>query len=439
MLYDEAARKKLLYRSVHRGCKETDYILGNFASYKLDKLTDEELLEYEKIVNLDDDVLYKAFLDESVLPDFIDHELWKSVIRPPRVFIVAGEKSGEVLGAKIIRALRALRPDTEVCGIGGAEMREAGCDIVFDCSQIAVMGYIEILSKIPKILGKIKEAEKAIVGFSPDVVVTIDSLGFNIRLARRLRGRYKMIHCVAPSVWAYRPGRAKTLAKYYDHLMVLFGFEKKYFEEEGLETTVIGHPIVEQKVKKVPREDNLVVFMPGSRESEVRTIGATFAESAVLMPSKWKKVVLCVEHLADLVKEVFKNTDVEITTDFEGRYEWMQRARVGVIKSGTGALEAAYYGLPSIVCYKMSRLTYFFLKRLIKIEKVSLPNILLGKNIVCELIQSDCNAERIMVEAKRLMETDMADDLYSGLEGAMCSQSGEVPSMMAAKLILGAL
>jgi lipid-A-disaccharide synthase len=311
-----------------------------------------------------------------------------------RLYIIAGEASGDVLGAGIVNSLR---DEVEIFGIGGPLMKLAGFQSLFDIRDIAVNGLTEVLPHAVKILKRIKQTEEDIKRIKPDIVLTIDSPGFCFRIAKRVRKKQssiKLIHLVAPSVWAWRPRRAKSIAKIYDRLLTLFDFEPKYFEKYSLDTIFVGHPAIETFCESTAPKHQTILIMPGSRRKEITTLLPIFLKAADAFPH-FKKIIPTTHDMKPLVEDMVAGLNVDIVSNEQTKISLFSHAQFAITANGTAVLHLALSGCPMIVCYKMSRVTFAILKRIVTLRWTSLINIILNQPIVTELIQNDCNPENI--------------------------------------------
>ncbi len=326
-----------------------------------------------------------------------------------RVFIIAGEASGDFLGGQLLRSLKKQHPDIEIAGIGGQQMSIHGLKSLFPMSDLSLYGLFELIPHLFKILKRIKQTKEAIKAFKPSVLVTIDAPGFTLRIARYAKKiNIPVIHYVAPSVWALRPGRAKKLAKNIavNHLLCLLPFEPPYFTCHGLSTTFVGHPITEvilpddtgfRESLGIGREATLVCLLPGSRKSEIQNLLQIFLEAvAKLSLNRRIEVVLpTLPHLIPLIDPIIKNAKipVKIVTTVEKKWQAFMQSSIALAASGTVSLELAYVGVPQVIAYKLSTLTYWVAKLLVSTKYASLVNILNKEMVVPECLQNQCNAE----------------------------------------------
>ncbi|MEP6671804.1 MAG: lipid-A-disaccharide synthase [Chthoniobacter sp.] len=333
-----------------------------------------------------------------------------------KLYLVAGEASGDARGTELIRALRERDPSLEFFGAGGREMRALVGDHFADWADEAVVGLWDVLKKYGYFRGQFNRmlAELAIV--RPDALVLIDYPGFNLRLAREAHRRFpqiKIIDYISPQVWAWNRGRIPKMARYLDLMLCIFPFEKPLYEQSGLHTVFVGHPILDTLAAKktdVQREPHLVGLFPGSREKEVRKIFPVMAEAAMRMkqahPELRFETSAASHQLADrmlaTLEQLGQGEDFCAVT-VRASHELMQRAVAGMVCSGTATLEAAYFGLPLCVVYKVAWLTWVVGKQLVRVPFLGMPNVLAGREIARELLQGDATPEALATETLRLV------------------------------------
>jgi lipid-A-disaccharide synthase len=316
-----------------------------------------------------------------------------------KIYIIAGEASGDFLGAGVIRELKKNLKDIEIIGVGGPLMDAEGLKkSLFDIKEISVGGLFEIIPHILKIKRLINKTVEDILETKPEVLLTIDSPGFSFRVTKMLRKQktnIKMVHLVAPSVWAWRKGRAKKISKLYDELLTLFDFEPKYFIKHGLKATFVGHAAIEKFDETEKQREDILLLMPGSRVQEIKSLLPIFVEASKTM-SFSRIVIPTLKHLEPLINTIVGQKKIEIISEENEKIKLYQTAKLAIVASGTATLELALTGCPMIVCYKLSNITYKILKMLVKVKYISLVNIILNKAVVPELIQSDCNSHKIL-------------------------------------------
>lgn len=320
-----------------------------------------------------------------------------------KIFIIAGEVSGDVLGEKIMRALPR---DTKFTGIGGQHMHAAGLRPIFPISDLAVMGVFEVLANVKTLTRRINETADAIIKFGPNIVLTIDSPSFAKRVIKKVRGRIKtkFYHVVAPQVWAWGEKRASKFANIFDRLYAFFDFEKPYFEKYGLPVVAVGHPIADglKPVKENKKNNKNIVFVPGSRMSEVKKLLPLF-KSVMENVKGYKFSIPVVETTKKYIEQEIKNWSMRpALIPATQRYESYANASMVVAASGTVSSELAIMHIPTIVVYKMNPLTEMLAHILLKIKWASLVNILMNKTIYPELLGRSATAENIIREIHKL-------------------------------------
>jgi lipid-A-disaccharide synthase len=338
---------------------------------------------------------------------------------PPLIYLIAGEASGDALGAGLMRSLRAAQPGILFAGIGGEEMQREGLTSLFPYSDLSIMGFLEVVPHIPVLLKRLRQTTLDIGAKQPAAVVTVDSPGFNFRLAKTLKAnadtaRIKRIHYVAPSVWAYKPGRARKTALLFDALLALLPFEPPYFEKEGLKTTFVGHPVLWQTDKSEPglfrvrhligADIPLLLILPGSRTSEVERHLPVFLEAAKGLPD-YKVVILASPQVRNRIQDAV--TPQMLVVDIAEKQITFDAVTLALSKSGTITLELASAGVPTVVAHKVSALSALLIRRMALIPFVSLINIAAKKEILPELLQERCTPERIARELVRLAQPDV--------------------------------
>ncbi|MCL2018066.1 MAG: lipid-A-disaccharide synthase [Alphaproteobacteria bacterium] len=340
-----------------------------------------------------------------------------------KIFIIAGEVSGDVLGAKIIRELSGVR----FAGIGGEHMRAAGLKSLFPISDLAVMGFFEVLARAKTLTRRINETVLAIEKFQPDIVLSIDAPGFAKRVvkkARKARLSAKFYHVVAPQVWAWGEKRAKKFAKIFDRLYAFFDFEVPYFTKYGLETVPVGHPIADGL--KPVKKDNIIkniALIPGSRMSEVRKLLPIFRRFVEQISfdggQKYKFYIPIVETTEKYIRKETADWPVRpALVPAMRRYDLFAKTGIAIAASGTVSAELAIMHIPAIVVYKMNPLTMFLARLVLKTEWVSLVNILLKKKVYSELLGGDATPENIMIEFQRLENPVVRKKMISELSDA---------------------
>lgn len=376
----------------------------------------------------------------------------------PLIYLISGEPSGDLLGARLMRALKD-KTDGNVrfCGVGGPHMCAEGMESLFDMAELSVMGLTEILPHIPKLLNRIKQTIHNVETQKPDCLITIDAPGFTFRVAKQLKGKgIPLIHYVAPTVWAWKPGRAKKIAQFLDHLMVLLPFEPPYFEKEGLPTTFVGHSVIESGLENIdgdafkerhgiPQNVPLLCLLPGSRMSETSQLLPVYKIALKQLKEKFPalRIVLpTVSTVAPYVKETTADWGIPILI-VEGndeKFGAFKAADVALAASGTVSLELALAKTPSVITYRLKKITHFVAKRLIKVKYASIVNLLHNKYVMPELLQDECTPDNIVREVSHILSNHDNNKTQSNeLDSAMKMLglgNDQKPSERAAECIL---
>ncbi|HXM32627.1 MAG TPA: lipid-A-disaccharide synthase [Chthoniobacterales bacterium] len=355
-----------------------------------------------------------------------------------RLYFVAGEASGDQHGAALLKALREIRPELEFVGRGGPRMKEiAGEGFMNWSDAAAVVGLWEVVKRYGYFREQFRDALGEIADLNPDAVILIDYPGFNLRLARTLRRRapnLKIIYYISPQVWAWNRGRIRQMARYLDLMLCIFPFEAELYNQSGLRTVFVGHPMIENLAARradEARQPNLVGLFPGSRLREVRKIFPIMLEAARELAAGNQQVQFEVaaasESLALEIRRMLAASSVNerariVVGDAAGT---MQRASAGMVASGTATLEAAYFRLPFVLVYKVSWPTYFAARLVIKTEHLGMPNVLAGREIVPEFVQHQARPARIAEAIAKLLSDRAARDLMTLEFDAIIAKLGE--------------
>jgi len=375
--------------------------------------------------------------------------------RPLRVFMVAGEHSGDHLGAGLIRALRDRVGDLDIEGIGGRQMIEEGLRPLFPLADIAVMGIVPVMARLPLLVRRIREAAEAAVAARPGVLVIIDSPDFTHRVARRVRSldpTIPIVDYVSPTVWAWRPGRAPAMRRYVDHLLALLPFEPEAHRRlGGPPCTYVGHPLIERldglrpnPEEAAARERPTLLVLPGSRRSEIHRLMAPFGE-AVLRVSKavggLDVVLPAVDDLASEIRERAASWGItpRIVTGEAAKLKAFRAGRVALAASGTVTLELALSGVPMAVAYKVSPFETW-LRFVVKVPSIVLPNLILGHNAIPEFLQGACTPEALADAVVPLFGDTPARAAqlaaFARLDAAMRIAPGSTPSQESAAIVV---
>ena len=323
-----------------------------------------------------------------------------------RIYIIAGEASGDAHGAVLMREMARLVPDLQFFGAGGPEMRLIAGDHFMDWTQEAVVGLWDVLVKYPYFRKEFYRMYREIRHLKPDTVIFVDYPGFNLRLAQYLRRNQfagKLIYYISPQVWAWNRSRIPRMAAFLDLMICIFPFEKTLYEASGLRTEFVGHPMVEELDRhriSQPRDPKLVALFPGSRNREIRRIFPVMLEAAELLRRKDAAIHVEASAASETGRELMRKLSCEaglgdVPVGLKNAYELMQRAFVGMVASGTATLESSFFLLPFVLVYKVSWFSYVPGRLLIRVNHLGMPNILAGKEIIPEFIQSSAVPDRI--------------------------------------------
>jgi lipid-A-disaccharide synthase len=378
---------------------------------------------------------------------------------PALVYIVAGEASGDVLGARLMRAMRAQRGGLTFAGIGGARMAEEGLETLFPMHELALMGLAEILPKLRSLKRRMDETVADIAARRPEVVLTIDSPGFTLRLLRRIEPlSLKRVHYVAPQVWAWRESRVKKYPGLWDRLLCLLPFEPAFFAGHGLAAEFVGHPVLEsgadtgnaerfRAVHGIAPEAMPIILMPGSRVTEITRLMPIFAEALRLLEARFPNLVPVMPVAASVAPRVTAAVAAWahkpiLVTDVDGKHDAFAAAWVALTKSGTSTLELALAGVPMVVTYRVNPITAAIVRRVVKVSYAAMVNLLAGREVVPELIQEQCTAERLAAEVALLIQNDAAADAqrtaFASVMASLRPPHG-LPSEAAATAVLALL
>jgi lipid-A-disaccharide synthase len=378
------------------------------------------------------------------------------------LFIVAGEHSGDRLGGKLLAALQdVLGARLEMQGVGGEDMEAEGLNSLFPMADVAVMGPVAIAKRLPHLLRRVRETAEAAIAFAPDVVVIIDSPEFTHRIARRIRKArpdIPIIDYVSPTVWAWRPGRAKRMAAYVDHLLALLPFEPDVHKElQGPVCTYVGHPLIERadfiascdplalstRLGLDPAKP-VLVLLPGSRPNEVQTLAPVFGGALQTLANRigpYEVVLPVASSVRELVEaEVARwHQAVHIVSTEADKFAAFRLARAALAASGTVTLELAMAGTPMVVAYRVDRIAYHVLKRLIRTPSIVLANLVLGRSVFPEFIQKQVTAEALSDALAGIMVDGPARQVQLEALAAIAelmAPPASSPSVAAAEIVL---
>ena len=328
-----------------------------------------------------------------------------------KIFIVTGEPSGDKLASEVVKKLKEKYEQIEYRCVGGEHLNSLGIKSIFDLKDITHLAFTSVLMNIFKINKRINQTVNSILEFKPDILLSVDSPDFTLRVSERVKKKnsdIKTIHYVAPQVWVWREGRLKKFKKFLDHVLLLFKFEQKYFDKENISNTFVGHPLLEKKVSSKINLDNyfdnskkIVSIFPGSRKSEIDILLPILLKSVVLINNKLKNlnfVFHATNETKDFIEKHLKETNIDnidTISDPEIKFSTLAKSIFAISKSGTVSLEICNQNIPSIIIYKLNFINYFIIKSLVKIRFANIINIINDEEIIPELIQNECNPKEI--------------------------------------------
>jgi len=328
-----------------------------------------------------------------------------------KIFILTGEPSGDKLASMVVAKLKQNNSDIEYLSVGGSHLNSQSVKSIYDLKEITYIGFTSVILNILKIRSKINLTVKKIIEFNPDILLSVDSPDFTLRVAekvKKINPKIKTIHYVAPQVWVWREGRVKKFKKFLDHILLLFNFEKKYFDKENILNTFVGHPLLENKknIKTdlsnlIKKDKKIISLFAGSRTSEINVLLPILLNFIKLMNEKFDQYYF-IFHATDqnknLIKDELKKKElinVDVISDENIKSQILSKSVFAVAKSGTVSLEICNLKVPSIIIYKMNLINFFIVKFLAKVKFANIINIINQKEIIPELIQNECNSKEI--------------------------------------------
>ena len=368
-----------------------------------------------------------------------------------KIYIVAGEPSGDILGDKLIKALQKKLNSPIFNGVGGEKMQSNNFISLFEMSDISVFGIFPVLKKLFFLIHKINDVVNDIIQKKPNIIILIDSPDFNHRVAKKVKKylpNVPIVCYVAPTVWAWRQGRAKKMSEYFDYLLSVIPFEVNFFEKYGLKTSYVGHPFIE-KVKNINDitfsekydldKSKTIIFLPGSRKSEIERHSPVMVQAIDYLKDQNLNLNILIatgQKQLDQIRDYF--TDIQIITDDYEKYSLFKKADFACAASGTVTLELGLTETPTIVIYKMDKLTWFFISKMVKVKFVSLVNLILGRESSKELLQDNFNKENLIDELSKLLsDEDGQKKQINDLKefNAIMNKNIDNPSENASKII----
>lgn len=379
----------------------------------------------------------------------------------PRIALVAGEASGDLLGSRLIEALRKRYPDAEFFGIGGPKMQAAGLDSWFEQERLAVRGLFEVVRHLPELFSIRKQLLRRIIAAKPHLFIGIDSPDFNLGIEKRLKKRgITTAHVVSPTIWAWRRGRIKTIRAAVSHMLVLLPFEEAIYKEEGVPVTFIGHPLADEIAEyidraamiehlRLPAQAKIVSILPGSRLDEVHQMAEPLIEAAKLIHERQPNVRFLAPFVTRQTRDLFESMLYRLNANelpfqllFGHAHDALAASHVAIATSGTVTLEAALLRCPMVIAYRVSPLTYAIAKRVIKVKYIGLPNILSDRWVVPEFIQEEMTPENLAQAALNMLQDERArkaiSEHFEGVHRLMRRDAAESAVTALIPLIEGA-
>ena len=375
-----------------------------------------------------------------------------------KVFILTGEPSGDKLASTVISKLRMQDPNIEYLSVGGTHIKKLGIQSIFDLKEITYLGFTSVLFNIFKIRNKINKTVEEIIKFNPDILFSVDSPDFTLRVAERVKQintNIKTIHYVAPQVWVWRKNRVKKIKKFIDHILLLFNFEKKYFDDENIKNTFVGHPLIEKEEKAktvlsdmIKKDKKIISIFPGSRKSETSVLLPILLNFVKLMNKKnfsYSYVFHATDENKEFIINYVKQTDlnnIDVISDDNIKSQILSNSIFAVSKSGTVSLQISSSNVPSIIIYKLSFINFMIFKLLVNVKFANIINIINDKEVIPELLQKECNAEEIcrsviyFLKNPKLIKKQL-DECSKTLEGikSKTSSSNEAATILSNYLI----
>jgi len=328
-----------------------------------------------------------------------------------KIFILTGEPSGDKLASKVIRNLQKINTKIEYLCVGGENLSSLGIKSIYKIEEITYLGFTNVILNIFKINKKINQTVKEIIDYNPDILFTVDSPDFTLRVAERVKkinSKIKNIHYVAPQVWVWREGRVKKIKKFIDHILLLFHFEKSYFDKENISCEFVGHPLLDKQIESkidinqiLEKNKALISVFPGSRKSEINILIPILLKFIKLMNDRYNDFIYIFhstkEHF-ELIQSFIKSNKIlncEVISDDIIKSHILQKSIFAVSKSGTVSLEICKAKIPSVILYKMNFINYLIIKILVKVKFANIINIAAKEEIIPELLQSNCNSKKI--------------------------------------------
>ena len=370
-----------------------------------------------------------------------------------KIFVLTGEPSGDKLASTLISRLKLENSEIEYLSVGGTHLKNLGIKSIYDLKEITYLGFTSVLLNIFRIKSKINKTVEEIVKFNPDILLSVDSPDFTLRVAekvKKINSNIKTIHYVAPQVWVWRKNRVKKIKKFIDHILLLFEFEKKYFDEENINNTFVGHPLIERNQNNktiidniLPKNKKIISIFPGSRNSETNVLLPILLDFIKLMNRKHNEYFFYIhstEENKSLILEHVKKynfDNIDIVSEENIKSEILSKSIFAVSKSGTVSLQICNFNVPSIIIYKLSFINFMIFKMLVNVKFANIINIINNREVIPELLQKECNADEIyrsviyFLKNPELMKKQVSE-CSKTLEGirSKTSSAGEASSIL---------
>lgn len=352
-----------------------------------------------------------------------------------KIFVIAGESSGDHHAGNLLSELRKIHPDLQIKGWGGDALRAAGTDILVPFEKANFMGFTEVVSNLFTILKLFKKTKQSILEFKPDLLLLVDYPGFNLRMAEWAHHhKIKVHYFIAPQVWAWKEKRVQIIRRSVEKLYVILPFEKEYFKKHQIDVSFYGHPQVELikhfvsttgfRAKWNMDRRSIISILPGSRSQEIKKLLPIYLE-ALKDECKFQIAIAGLSRHCDLYQSIIKDHGIKCVVVYDDMYSLLKQTKIALVTSGTASLETALFRVPEIVCYKGGWISYWIAKQLVKVKFISLANLIADKLIVPELIQGDCNSIKIRQELNRLKLNEVRKRMKHKLKLLQDSLSGE--------------
>ena len=370
-----------------------------------------------------------------------------------KIFVLTGEPSGDKLASTLISRLKLENSEIEYLSVGGTHLKNLGIKSIYDLKEITYLGFTSVLFNIFRIKSKINKTVEEIIKFNPDILLSVDSPDFTLRVAekvKKINSNIKTVHYVAPQVWVWRKNRVKKIKKFIDHILLLFEFEKKYFDEENINNTFVGHPLIEinQNNKTIidnilPKNKKIISIFPGSRNSETNVLLPILLDFIKLMNKKHNEYFFYIhatEENKSLILEHVKKynfDNIDIVSEENIKSEILSKSVFAVSKSGTVSLQICNFNVPSIIIYKLSFINFTIFKMLVNVKYANIINIINNREVIPELLQNECNADEIyrsviyLIKNPKLIKKQVSE-CSKTLEGirSKTSSAGEASSIL---------